>query len=145
MSTSCNLVRIFGKEKKNDTKLIRVPIDDPRCSGDALWEFHFLIAIGYPDIAEEERRVRVAQWLDLLDVIYPSAPCCCSYKQHRMKYDLAEVASGRGAMLSYFVELYNSVAENLPHMKKTTVEEVIEKYGTKLVDPSKRIYNSCVV
>lgn len=62
-----------------------------------------------------------------------------------MKYDLVEVASGRGAMLSYFVELYNSVAENLPHMNKTTVEEVIEKYGTKLVDPSKRIHNSCVV
>jgi hypothetical protein len=138
-------MRMFCKEKKTNTNLIRVAIDDPRCSGDAFWDSHFLTAVGYPDIAEEERKRLAAQWLGSLDAIYPSAPCCCSYKQHKMKYDLMEVASGRHAMISYFVDLYNSVGEKVPHMGKTTVEEVIEKYKANWVDSSKTVYNSCRV
>lgn len=145
MATSCRLMRMFCKEKNTNTNLIRVPIDDERHSGATLWEAFFTMAVGYPDIANEERRRRAVEYLDSLDSMLPVPSYICSYGKHKRNYDLMEVASGRGAMISYFVDLYKSVADNLPHMKPITVEEVIEQYQTKLVDPSKLVYPSCLV
>ena len=143
MSTSCNLVRVFGKEKKNDTKLIRVPIDDERHSGTALWVAFFKMAVGYPEKPDKDTQERAAIWLDYLDVMLPVQSYSCSYNKYKATFDLYEVASSQQKMVDYFVGLYNSVSENLTHKPTITSDEVNAAYGLRDVDASKKVYNSC--
>ena len=143
MSTSCKLFRFFCKEKKNNTKLIRVPIDDERHSGTALWVAFFKMAVGYPEKPDKDTQERAAIWLDYLDVMLPVQSYSCSYNKYKATFDLNDVASSKQKMVDYFVGLYNSVGENLAHKSPITSDEVKVTYGTRDVDASKTVYNSC--
>ncbi len=144
MATSCQLMRIFCKEKKTDTNLVSVPIDDARSPGPILWETLFIIANGYPDSVDDEKRSNAAKWLDSLGDVLPVQSYRCSYSTHKDNYDLNDVASSKKNMVDYFVGLQNSVAEKLDHMSPITSDEVIKRYSRRLVDSSKKVHNSCV-
>ena len=143
MSTSCNLFRFFCKEKKNDTNLIRVPIDDERNSGTTLWRAFFKMATGYPDKPDKETQERAAIWLDYLDVMLPAPSYRCSYNKYKANYELNDVASSQKRMVEFFVGLYNRVGVNLAHMLPLTIDEVNATYAFRDVDSSKAVYKSC--
>jgi hypothetical protein len=143
MATSCKLIRNFCKEKKPNTNLVSVPIDDERNSGDILWDAFFALSVSYPEHPDDCTRRRAVMWLDCLDSMLSVVSYRCSYNMYKANFDLNDVASSKQKMVDYFVGLHNSVSENLEHMSQTTSDEVITRYSMRVVDASKKVYRSC--
>jgi len=143
MATSCRLMRIFCKEKKPNTNLVSVPIDDERCCGPFIWDALFSMAAGYPEKPDKDTQERAAMWLECLDCMFPVESYKCSYNTYKANYDLNDVASSKKKMVAYFVDLHNRVSDNLDHMSTTTSEEVMARYSKRYVEASNKVYNSC--
>lgn len=102
---------------------------DPNLWGKHFWGTIHYITISYPNSPSDEHKLKVKQFLELLESLLPCENCRFHYSTNLKKYPLTdEVLSSKYKLVEWAVTLHNEV-NGRTGKKFITVDEAIKIYS----------------